>query len=100
MQAQYSSMATWMRSKVSIIVMEHGLLSKSLRTVAYQAEAIIEAMTSMGIQAPYQIKPNQMIKYKLHNRLGPVKIPSQKTILPNKRRPRIKRVRLSATSGN
>lgn len=43
---------------------------------------------------------NQIIKYKLHSKLGAVKIPSQKKIFPSKRRPRIRRVLLSATSGS
>ena len=41
-----------------------------------------------------------MIKYRLQSRLGPVKMPSQKKMLPTSLRPRIKRVRLSETSGN
>lgn len=41
-----------------------------------------------------------IIRYRLHSRLGPVKIPSQKKILPTSLRPRIRRVRLSETSGS
>jgi hypothetical protein len=44
------------------------------------------------------LKYVQRIKYKLHNRLGPVKIPNQKIKLPSVLRPRNHLVRLSLTN--